>query len=89
MFALFILIFISYLKKVDVWDRGNSIVVTHGNTRCTEVNLEDVLSAINVYAFEASKYPLIISIENHCKRENQKTMAAFFNNIFGGLKIFN
>ena len=38
-----------------------------------------------MYAFESSNYPLIISIENHCKRENQKLMATLFRNIFGGL----
>jgi phosphatidylinositol phospholipase C delta len=74
---------------VDVWDRGNSITVTHGFSQCTEINFKDVLNAINVYAFEYSKYPLIISIENHCKRDNQKQMAKTFREIFGGFYIFN
>ena len=67
-----------------MWDRGDSIVITHGNTGCTDIDFEDVLKAIKVYAFEKSKYPVIISIENHCKKENQKQMAQCFNSIFRG-----
>ncbi len=70
-----------------MWDNGNSVKVTHGNTRCTDIDFVDVLNAIKVYAFESSKYPLIISIENHCKKENQKLMADYFSSIFKGVII--
>ena len=59
-------------------------MITHGKTRCTYIDFEDVLKAIKVYAFENSKYPLIISIQNRCKKENQKRMADIFKDIFRG-----
>ena len=46
--------------------------------------LEEVLKdAIKPYAFYASEYPLILSIENHCSKKQQDRMAEHFKNILG------
>ena len=37
---------------------------------------------IQDYAFASSKYPLVISIENHCNHMHQKRMAKIFRAIF-------
>ena len=47
---------------------------------------QDVLhDAILPYAFSASCYPLILSIENHCSKEQQDKMAEHFKEILGQL----
>ena len=48
--------------------------------------VQDVLhDAILPYAFSASCYPLILSIENHCNKEQQDRMAEHFKAILGQL----
>ena len=49
---------INQFLLVDVWNGDNSIIVTHGRTQCTQIDLKDVLHAINAYAFEYSEYLL-------------------------------
>jgi hypothetical protein len=44
-----------------------------------------VQDAILPYAFSASPFPLILSIENHCGREQQDVMAGHFREILGEL----
>ena len=52
----------------------------------TEIAPQDVLhDAILPYAFSTSSYPLILSIENHCTKEQQDKMAHHFKNILGNL----
>ena len=47
---------------------------------------KDVLSnAIKPYAFIASNCPLILSIENHCSKDQQDKMAEYFVKILGDL----
>ena len=47
---------------------------------------KDVLmDAIKPYAFLTSPYPVILSIENHCSREQQDKMAEHFKTILGDL----
>lgn len=58
-------------------------IVTHVNTSTSKVLFMDCIKAINQYAFWASDYPLIISLEVHCKVEQQKTMASIMKEIFG------
>ena len=52
----------------------------------TEIAPQDVLhDAILPYAFSTSSYPLILSIENHCTKEQQDKMAHHFKDILGNL----
>ena len=43
------------------------------------------MEAINEFAFVASEYPVILSIENHCNRYPKlvKAMADIFTEVFG------
>lgn len=73
--------------ELDCWPSGDfqDIVITHGKTLCTQVPLREVLEAINEYAFVASSYPLILSVENHCTRQPHliSHMTHLFASIFG------
>ncbi|KAI3383225.1 hypothetical protein SNEBB_010760 [Seison nebaliae] len=72
--------------EIDVWDRCNGSkvpVVTHGNTLCSKIGLDEVLHAINQYAFVASEYPLILSIENRCSPNEQAVMGKMMREILG------
>lgn len=46
---------------------------------------QEVVEAINEFAFVASDYPVILSIENHCKRSDRllRLMANIFTLTFG------
>eukprot|EP00040_Diaphanoeca_grandis_P044507 m.12537 g.12537 ORF g.12537 m.12537 type:complete len:1464 (-) comp9359_c0_seq1:177-4568(-) len=77
--------------EIDCWDaKANNklpmedrIIVYHGHTFTTQILFKDVVVAIKEHMFDATDFPLILSIENHCSREQQKTMAALFVEAFG------
>ena len=78
--------------ELDCWDGGRNEnnepepKITHGWTACTSILFKDVLlNAIKPYAFHASKYPLILSIENHCSKDYQDVMAKYFVEILGDM----
>ena len=77
---------------VDCWDpvdKKSLPLVKHGGvngiTFAGVISFEQVLRAINVYAFEASPYPIILSIEDHTCNNVQKNMADCFEKVFGGI----
>jgi hypothetical protein len=41
----------------------------------------DVISAIKEYGFEASPYPVILSIENHCSLPQQQRLSKIMKDI--------
>ena len=52
----------------------------------SKILFRDVLSdAVKPFAFFKSKYPLILSIENHCSLECQEKMAEYLEDILGEL----
>lgn len=51
-------------------DDGNP-VVTHGLTLTSKIAVREVFDAIAQYAFLASPYPVILSMEVHCCLEQQ------------------
>ena len=82
--------------ELDCWDgsalRGaageyTEIVVYHGYTMTTKLNLRDVLYTIKHYAFITTDYPLILSIEDNCSVPAQRLMAAEIREIFGDLLL--
>ena len=48
---------------------------------------QDVVKAIADTAFVASEYPVILSFENHCNRNNQLKMAKYCEEYFGDLLL--
>ncbi|TGZ84458.1 PLC-like phosphodiesterase [Ascodesmis nigricans] len=74
--------------EIDCWDGDDGRpIVTHGHTGTTEVLLADVITAIGKYAFTASPYPVILSLEVHCSLEQQVTMAELFKSILGDVLV--
>jgi len=70
--------------EIDCWDGDDGRpVVTHGHTGTSECLFSDVIAAIGKYAFLASPYPVILSLEVHCSLEQQVTMAEHLVNILG------
>ncbi|KAL7978816.1 hypothetical protein Chor_013305 [Crotalus horridus] len=70
--------------RLDCWDgpEGKPIIY-HGWTRTTKIKFDDVVQAIKDYAFVASEYPVILSIEEHCSVEQQRHIAKVFREVFG------
>uniref|UniRef100_A0A8C4EPC1 Phosphoinositide phospholipase C n=1 Tax=Dicentrarchus labrax TaxID=13489 RepID=A0A8C4EPC1_DICLA len=70
--------------ELDCWDgdKGEPIIY-HGHTLTSKVPFVEVIETINEYAFKASPYPLILSLENHCSVEQQTVMARHLRSILG------
>nr|XP_057918440.1 1-phosphatidylinositol 4,5-bisphosphate phosphodiesterase delta-3-A-like [Doryrhamphus excisus] len=70
--------------ELDCWDgdKGQPVIY-HGYTLTTKVSFAEVIQTINEYAFKASPYPVILSLENHCSVEQQNVMAQHLRSILG------
>ncbi|KAM6898743.1 1-phosphatidylinositol 4,5-bisphosphate phosphodiesterase delta-3-A [Lycodopsis pacificus] len=70
--------------ELDCWDgdKGEPVLY-HGHTLTSKVPFVKVIETINDYAFKASPYPLILSLENHCSVEQQTVMARHLRTILG------
>jgi len=73
--------------ELDCWDGPDGEpIIYHGWTLTSKLLFKDVLmDAIKPYAFLTSPYPVILSIENHCSRDQQDKMAEHFKTILGDL----
>ncbi|KAJ3055457.1 hypothetical protein HK097_010411 [Rhizophlyctis rosea] len=69
--------------ELDCYDGPNGPRVYHGSTLVTRLSFKDVIESIARYAFVASDYPLIISLETHCTPEQQNMMAKILRDAFG------
>lgn len=62
--------------EIDCWDGPDGRpIVLHGRTMTSSVLFADCISVINQFAFHASDYPLILSLEVHCNEKQQVEMA--------------
>jgi phosphatidylinositol phospholipase C delta len=69
---------------VDVWDGPTGQpVIYHGRTLTSKVLARDVLQAIAKYAFVASHYPVILSVEVHCETAQQDRLAEALRETLG------
>ncbi|KAM3927984.1 1-phosphatidylinositol 4,5-bisphosphate phosphodiesterase delta-1 isoform 2-T2 [Leptodactylus fuscus] len=74
--------------ELDCWDGPNGEpVIYHGYTLTSKILFKDVIKAIKNYAFKTSPYPVIISLENHCSLDQQKTMAKHMKEILGDMLL--
>ncbi|GBG32084.1 1-phosphatidylinositol 4,5-bisphosphate phosphodiesterase 1 [Hondaea fermentalgiana] len=70
--------------ELDAWDGSDGEpIVNHGHTMCKPVPMRECLKAIKECAFEASEYPVIITIENHCSLPQQKVQVDMLKSTFG------
>jgi phosphatidylinositol phospholipase C, delta len=72
--------------ELDCWNgpRGEPIVY-HGHTRTSRIAFEDCIKVIKKYAFTASPYPVILSLEVHTSLEQQDRMAEIMEQHLGDL----
>lgn len=76
--------------SVDCWDgpkkgpQDAEIIIYHGYTMTTKLNLKDVLRVIKEYAFVTSDYPVVLSIEDNCTVHFQRVLANDLKEILGG-----
>ncbi|CAL9727793.1 1-phosphatidylinositol 4,5-bisphosphate phosphodiesterase 1 [Monosporozyma unispora] len=73
--------------EIDIWDGETGPVVCHGILTAS-IPLLNVVKIIKKYAFIVSPYPLIISLEIHCNKENQKVTSQIMKDTLGTL-IYN
>ncbi|TID21167.1 hypothetical protein CANINC_003447 [Pichia inconspicua] len=77
--------------EIDIWNNPGSStgspIVTHGHTLTTSIDLTLVVDTIKKYAFIASPYPLIISLEINCSTSTQLKTVEIFKNTFGNMLI--
>ncbi|KAI4893915.1 hypothetical protein NFI96_027807, partial [Prochilodus magdalenae] len=70
--------------ELDCWDgdKGEPVIY-HGHTLTSKIPFKEVIETIAQYAFKASPYPLVLSLENHCCVEQQAVMAQHLRSILG------
>uniref|UniRef100_A0A8C7F403 Phosphoinositide phospholipase C n=1 Tax=Oncorhynchus kisutch TaxID=8019 RepID=A0A8C7F403_ONCKI len=70
--------------EVDVWDGpSDEPVVYTSHTLTSPVKFHCVLDVIGRFAFEASEFPLILCVENHCSPFQQRVMLQHLRRILG------
>ncbi|KAK0395934.1 hypothetical protein QR680_001496 [Steinernema hermaphroditum] len=82
--------------ELDCWDgqkknngEFSDVVIYHGYTMTSKLNLRDVLYTIRHYAFMTSDYPVILSIEDNCSVPAQRLLAQEVKEILGDLLLTN
>uniref|UniRef100_A0A914HLY3 Phosphoinositide phospholipase C n=1 Tax=Globodera rostochiensis TaxID=31243 RepID=A0A914HLY3_GLORO len=75
--------------ELDCWDghQLNVVVIYHGYTMTSKLQLRDVLRTIREYAFRTSEFPLILSIEDNCSLPAQRQMAVDIKLVLGDLLL--
>lgn len=79
--------------EIDLWDGHDPVtdevipVVCHGRAFTTSISLPNVLSTIKRYAFVASPYPLILSLEVKCSPEAQFKIVEALLGILGQMLV--
>ena len=77
------------LVELDCYNgEGDNIIITHGYTFVSELDLEDILYELKETAFINSDLPVILSIENHLDERHQLIMVTKLKKILVDLYIF-
>lgn len=70
------------LVELDCWDGSDGEpIITHGFTLTSNILFKDVLISLRKTGFIMSDYPILLSIEMHCSKDQQDKMADYFVNI--------
>ncbi|XP_006269533.4 1-phosphatidylinositol 4,5-bisphosphate phosphodiesterase zeta-1, partial [Alligator mississippiensis] len=70
--------------EIDCWDGPqNEPIVYHGHTLTSKITFASVIQVVEKYAFVASDYPIVLSLENHCSPKQQEVMADYLEKILG------
>ncbi|XVE69425.1 hypothetical protein DITRI_Ditri09bG0151400 [Diplodiscus trichospermus] len=71
--------------ELDIWPNSekNDVDVKHGGTLTTPVQLINCLRSIKEYAFVASEYPVVITLEDHLTPDLQAKVAEMVTQTFG------
>ncbi|XP_074287212.1 phosphoinositide phospholipase C 6-like [Silene latifolia] len=71
--------------ELDIWPNSakDDVNVLHGRTLTTPVPLFKCLKSIEEYAFSASPYPVIITLEDHLTPDLQAKVAKMVTEVFG------
>ncbi|XP_064417101.1 1-phosphatidylinositol 4,5-bisphosphate phosphodiesterase zeta-1-like [Latimeria chalumnae] len=68
--------------EIDCWDGPDGEpIVYHGHTLTSKILFKNVIKIIHKFAFETTKYPVTLSLENHCSPPQQEKMAFYMRNI--------
>lgn len=69
---------------VDLWNGPDGEpIIYHGHTLTTKLPVREALEAIAKYAFVASQYPLILSLEVHCDPGQQDKLSELLRHYCG------
>ncbi|GMJ14469.1 phospholipase C 2 [Hibiscus trionum] len=73
--------------ELDIWPNStkDSVDVLHGRTLTTPVELIKCLRSIKEYAFVASEYPVVITLEDHLTPDLQAKVAEMVTQTFGDI----
>ncbi|GJN31138.1 hypothetical protein PR202_gb19498 [Eleusine coracana subsp. coracana] len=76
--------------ELDIWPNSSKddIDVLHGRTLTAPVSLIKCLRSIKEYAFVASPYPVIITLEDHLTFDLQAKVAKMVLEVFGGMLYY-
>ncbi|KAI8616070.1 hypothetical protein BC830DRAFT_1119570 [Chytriomyces sp. MP71] len=69
--------------ELDCFDGHNGPVIYHKNSLTNRILFKDVIEVIHRYAFVASTYPVILSLEMHCSYDQQAALAKLLIDVFG------
>lgn len=73
--------------ELDIWPNSakDDVLVLHGRTLTTPVELRTCLQSIKSHAFTASEYPVVVTLEDHLTTDLQAKVAEMIHQIFGDM----
>ncbi|XP_054788815.1 phosphoinositide phospholipase C 2-like isoform X2 [Prosopis cineraria] len=76
--------------ELDLWPNAtkDNVDVLHGRTLTTPVEFIKCLRSIKQYAFEASEYPVVITLEDHLTADLQAKVAGMVTQTFGDILFY-
>ena len=70
--------------ELDCWEgEKGEPVIYHGHTLTSKILFQDAIKTIKDYAFANNPYPVILSLENHCKNRQNERIAEILTEILG------